>query len=109
MPKRRKKILYLDFHHVECGRHLNDLELLTREMLLSRNGWDCMAFWLDLEEALKTLTSIQRECFVLSFIEGYTAREIGVRRGSTHAAVVKHVQAAARKIRLFLRDGYQNP
>ncbi len=109
-PKRtRKKFYYMDFNHVEFGDQLNDLELLTREKLLTRHVWERMVFWLDLEEALKTLTRYQRECFVLNFIEGYTDREIAALRGSAHSTVCRHITAAVKKIRNFMEDGYQKP
>src|SRR3990167_5751803 len=109
-PRRtRKKFYYMDFNHVEFGDRLNDLEVLTREMLLTRHGWDCMVFWLDLQEGLNTLLAVQRTCFVSKLIEGYTETEIASRLGISQAAVSQQLKKAKEKLKLFLADAYKNP
>ncbi len=105
----RKKFYYMNFNHVEFGDRLNDLELLTREMLLVRHGWDCMVFWFDLQEGLNTLLAIERTCFVSNLIEGYTETEIASRLGISQAAVSQQLKKAKEKLKLFLADAYKNP
>jgi DNA-directed RNA polymerase specialized sigma24 family protein len=95
--KRRKKIFYLDFYHIEYRNRLNDMELQTREMLLTRQGWDRMVFWMDMEASLATLTPAQRESFVLHFIQGYTDREIAAIRGCAQPPVARQLKAAVKK------------
>ncbi len=101
----RKRIFYMNFDHVEFGDQLNDLELLTREKLLTRHVWERMVFWLDLEEALKTLTEKQRRCFFLRHIEGYSETEIAEILRLDQSTVSQHIVYAIEKMKIFLQ-GY---
>ncbi len=101
----RKKIFYMNFEHIEFGDQLNDLELLTREKLLTRHVWERMVFWLDLEEALKTLTKKQQRCFSLRHIEGYSETEIAKMLRLDQSTVSQHIVYAIEKVKIFLQ-GY---
>ena len=60
---------------------------------------------LDLEEALKTLSNRQRECFELVVKDGYTEAEVARKLGIAQQVVDKRVAKAKEKIRNFLQGG----
>ena len=76
---------------------------------MTARDWDALIFWLDLEASLETLTDYQRDCFVSNLIEGYSKEDIARRLKVSRQAVLKQIQIARKKIRNFLREGYETP
>jgi len=109
IKKERKTIIYVDMNHVEDGTHLTKLEQEVREKLLTTRALDARIFWLDIKEGLKTLTKIQRECFVSNLIEGYSERNVAKRLRISQQVVHEHIEAAKEKMKSFLSDNYYDP
>jgi len=109
IKKERKTIIYVDMDHIEFGGNLTKLEERTREKLLTTRSLDACIFWLDIKEGLKTLTRMQRKCFVASLIEGYTECEISERLRISQPAVFEHIEMAKEKMKRFLSDNYYDP
>jgi len=107
VKRERKRIEYLDMDHVEFGTHLTVLEMRTREKLLTTRQLEAHVFWLDIEEGLKRLTTMQRKCFVAKFIEGYTEREISAGLHICRSVVHKYCETARAKMKNFLEEGAQ--
>ena len=98
----RKKIKYVDMQKIEQAKEdLNDLEVEVRSNI-SHDPREAICNSLDLEEALKTLTNRQRECFELVIQDGYTEREAAKLLGISSVTVHEYVQCAKKKIRKIL-------
>lgn len=109
MKKGRKKLIYMDLSSVEHGTHLTKLEQLTRERMATLVDWDKLIFWLDLDASLACLNDYERDCFVANLLEGYTKKEISRRYRVTPQAILKQIKKAKRKIKEFLKEGYETP
>jgi RNA polymerase sigma factor (sigma-70 family) len=109
MSRQWKRTVCVDFSRIEYGQNLSGFETSLRELLRSSRDWDNFIFWMDLEEALKSLTEKQRLCFSLKYIGGFSESEVGELLGMSQPMVFKHIRAAAAKIKLFLSDGYKEP
>ncbi len=109
MKKRRKKLISVDFHNVENGKHLSKFETSIRERILSVREWDALVFWMDMDAALSTLTERQRLCFSLKHIDGYSETEISAMFKLSQPTVFQHIQSGKKKLKNFLSDGYKNP
>ena len=88
----------------QAKEDLNDLEVEVRSNI-SHDPREAICNSLDLEEALKTLTNRQRECFELVVEDGYTVREAAKLLGISHVAVHKHIEHAKGKLRKILEGG----
>lgn len=104
MTKIRKRIFGVDFERIENGYYLSPSDEIIREKLATTRDFDSFIFWLDMEEAMKQLTSRQRECFTLKYLEGYTTSEIVKKLGITQQALSKQLISAKEKIRYFLKE-----
>ncbi len=109
MKKGRKKLIYMDLSVVEQGTYLSKFEQLTRERMASLVDWDKLIFWLDLDASLESLTDYERDCFVSNLLEGYTKKEISKKYRVTPQAILKQIKKAKRKIKDFLKEGYETP
>lgn len=109
MKKGRKKLIYMDLSAVEQGTHLSKFEQLTRERMASLADWDKLIFWLDLDASLECLNDYERDCFVANLLEGYTKKEISKKYRVTPQAILKQIKKAKRKIKEFLKEGYETP
>ena len=83
---------------------LSDLELEVRSNI-SHDPREAIYSNLDLEEALKTLSKRQRECFKLVVEDGYTEREAAKFLGISNIAVHKHIGHAKEKLKKILEGG----
>jgi|GEM_PF-6438271 len=109
MKKIRKKLISVDFLNIENGKHLSRFEVSIRERMLTCRNWDALFFWIDMDEALSTLTERQRLCFSLKHIDGYSETEISSMFRLSQPTVFQHIQSGKKKLRNFLSDGYKNP
>ncbi len=105
----RKKIYYMDLLFVEEGKNLTRLEQLTHERLCTTRDLDSLIFWMDMEAALSLLTAYESRCFIANLIEGYTKAEIAFMLDVSPQAVLKQIKKARRKIKYFLKEGYETP
>ena len=101
----RKKIQYFDLGKIEQARELLTASEQEVRSNISHDPREDIYSGLDLEEALKTLTKRQRECFELVIEDGYTVREAAKQLGISFQAVDRLVAKAKEKIRNFLRGG----
>ncbi len=99
----------MDMAAVEFGKNLSRLERLAHERLLTTRDWDRLFFWMDMGLALECLTDYECHCLVANLIEGYSKEEIAVRLKVSRQAVLKQIKQAKRKLRNFLREGYETP
>ena len=96
---------YVDMNRIEQNKEsLSDLELEVRSNI-SHDPRESIYGNLDLEEALKTLSKRQRECFELVIEDGYTVREAARLLGISHVAVHKHIEHAKEKLKKILEGG----
>ena len=101
----RKKIQYFDLGKIELARELlTDSEQEVRSNI-SHDPRESIYNGLDLEEALKTLSKRQRECFELVVKDGYTEAEVARKLGIAQQVVDRRVAKAKEKIRNFLQGG----
>ena len=93
---------YVDMNRIEQNKEsLSDLELEVRSNI-SHDPREAIYSSIDLEEALKTLTNRQRECFELVIQDGYTEREAAKLLGISSVTVHEYIQCAKKKIRKIL-------
>lgn len=85
----------------QAKENLNDLEIEVRSSI-SHDPREAIYSSLDLEEALKTLSKKQRECFKLVIEDGHTVREAAHMLGVSSTAVHIYIGRAKRKIRKFI-------
>lgn len=64
---------------------------------------------LDLDASLECLNDYERDCFVANLLEGYTKKEISQKYRVTPQAILKQIKKAKRKIKQFLKEGYETP
>ena len=83
---------------------LTDSEMEVRANI-SRDPRESIYAGLDLEEALKTLSKRQRECFELVVENGHTVREAAKFLGISSTAVHKHIEHAKKKLKKILEGG----
>ncbi len=102
MRRRRKALILVDFQHIENGRNLSKIELAVREKIITKRDWEKLFFWMDMKEALKTLTEKQRSCFSLRHIEGYSETEIAKMLRLDQSTVSQHIAYAIEKLKIFL-------
>ena len=96
---------YVDMNRIEQNKEsLSDLELEVRSNI-SHDPREAIYSNLDLEEALKTLSKRQRECFKLVVEDGYTEREAAKFLGISNIAVHKHIGHAKEKLKKILEGG----
>ena len=96
---------YFDLEKIEQDKEmLSDSEMEVRNNI-SHDPREGIYSNLDLEEALKTLSKRQRECFGLVVEDGYTETEAAGKLGISQQAVDKLVAKAKNKIRKFLEGG----
>ncbi len=107
--KQRKKIYYMDMAAVEYGKNLSRLERLAHERLLTTRDWDRLFIWMDIDLALELLNDYEYHCFFANLIEGYSKEEIASCLKVSRQAVLKQIKRAKRKIRNFLKEGYETP
>jgi len=105
----RKKIKYVDLQKVEQAKEdLNDLEIETRSNI-SHDPREAIYNSIDIEEALKTLSKKQRECFELVVEDGHTERDAAKILGIAKTSLHVHLERAKEKIKIFLKGVDQNP
>ena len=93
---------YVDMQKIEQAKEdLSDLEIEVRSSI-SHDPRGAIYNSLDLEEALKTLSKKQRECFGLVIEDGHTVREAAHILGISSTAVYIYIQRAKRKLKKFL-------
>ena len=93
---------YVDMQKIEQAKEdLNDFEVEVRSNI-SHDPREAICNSLDLEEALKTLSKRQRECFELVIKDGYTLREAAKELGISFQTVDRLVTKAKEKIKKFL-------
>ena len=96
---------YFDLEKIEQDKEmLCDSEMEVRNNI-SHDPREDIYNNLDLEEALKTLSNRQRECFELVVKDGYTEAEVARKLGIAQQVVDKRVAKAKEKIRNFLQGG----
>ena len=96
---------YFDLEKIEQNKEmLSNSEMEVRSNI-SHDPRDAIYSNLDLEEALKTLSKRQRECFELVIQDGYTEAEVAGKLGISQQVVDKRVAKAKEKIRNFLQGG----
>ena len=96
---------YFDLEKIEQDKEmLCDSEMEVRNNI-SHDPREDIYNNLDLEEALKTLSQRQRECFELVVKDGYTEAEVARKLGIAQQVVDKRVAKAKEKIRNFLQGG----
>lgn len=83
---------------------LTDSEMEVRSNL-SRDPRESLYAKLALEEAMKSLSKRQRECFKLVIEDGYTEREAAGLLGISNVAVHKHIEHAKEKVKKVLKGG----
>ncbi len=103
----RKRIIYVDFQYIEKADELNKLQERVREGLLTTRERDAHIFWMDIAEGLKTLTRLQRICFVSHLIKGYREADIAERLGISQPTVHEHIEVAKEKMKYFLGEPYK--
>ena len=96
---------YFDLEKIEQDKEmLSDSEMEVRSNI-SHDPREAIYSNFDLEEALKTLSKRQRECFELVVKDGYTEAEVARKLGIAQQVVDKRVAKAKEKIRNFLQGG----
>ena len=96
---------YFDLEKIEQDKEmLCDSEMEVRNNI-SHDPREDIYNNLDLEEALKTLSNRQRECFELVVKDGYTEAEVARELGIAQQVVDRRVAKAKEKIRNFLQGG----
>ena len=96
---------YFDLEKIEQDKEmLSDSEMEVRNNI-SHDPREDLYNNLDLEEALKTLSQRQRECFELVVKDGYTEAEVARKIGIAQQVVDRRVAKAKEKIRNFLQGG----
>ncbi len=96
---------YFDLEKIEQDKEmLCDSEMEVRNNI-SHDPREDIYNNLDLEEALKTLSNRQRECFELVVKDGYTEAEVARKIGIAQQVVDRRVAKAKEKIRNFLQGG----
>ena len=99
----RKRVRYFDLEKIEQDKEaLSNSEMDVRNNI-SHDPREAIYNNLDLEEALKTLTKKQKECFELVVEDGYTECEVAEKLGISHQAVHELIGKAKGKIRNFLQ------
>ena len=98
----RKKIQYFDMERIEQNKEsLNDFELEVRSNI-SHDPRESIYAGIDLEEALKTLSKKQRECFKLVIEDGYTEREAANLLGISRESLRVHIKRSKEKLKKIL-------
>jgi RNA polymerase sigma factor (sigma-70 family) len=93
---------YVDMNRIEQNKEsLSDLELEVRSNI-SHDPREAIYSNLDLEEALKTLSKRQRECFELVIEDGYTEREAAQLLGISNDSLHVYIKRAKEKLKIFL-------
>ena len=93
---------YFDLEKIEQDKEmLSDSEMEVRSNISHDPRGDIYNN-LDLEEALKTLSKKQRECFELVMRDGCTIREAASALGISGNAVHIYIGRAKRKLKKFL-------
>ena len=96
---------YFDLGKIEQDKELlSDSEMEVKSNI-SHDPREAIYNGLDLEEALKTLSKRQRECFELVVKDGYTEAEVARKLGIAQQVVDRRVAKAKEKIRNFLQRG----
>ncbi len=99
------EIICVDMERIERMEEISELESEIREKLLATRDRDAHIFWMDIEEGLKTLTKMQRTCFVAHLIEGYGESEIARKLNVSQPVVHRHIEASREKMKKFLIEG----
>jgi DNA-directed RNA polymerase specialized sigma subunit, sigma24 homolog len=97
----RKRIRYFDMERIERDSEpLTSAEREVKKRLFYDPRGATYAY-LDLDEALKTLSGKQAECFKLVIQEGYTERAAAQILGISNDSVHVHIKRAREKLRKF--------
>ena len=95
-------------HKYALGTPISFECLTCDEYADSRDGIECIEFYANLENALGTLTDLQRKYFVLVFIKGYSYSEIAIVEGKNRSTIFRLVETAVKKIKPSFSDHATN-